>query len=396
VLVGADQHYTVSNEAALLLLSRAMVYFQSGNLEKSTHDFEKALDAIDYYKQTSIPEIAGQTLIQDDIAAYVPPPFEESLARFYQALAFLHLGQEDSAAATLYYLENHAEQNPMTTYLLAMLFQRRADSNARVLFSRLQIDPPKGNVLLVHHRGIAPQKKSEIAPVSIVSAALVETILQTTDLKPAISSLAGIPIPALQTTPRPTSILTIDRLSQAPTVSFDIDAAAEDHLDHEMPWTAARAAARLLVRRGLVASTKEKAQPFVDFAMLISNLVTQADTRSCTMLPSCIDLYHLNLEPGVHQVQAGKQSVTVTVKENDLTVLEIFQPCTQRAKFLPFRLRQSPYNRRSQVDSYYINTDQLAKPAVVDYTELSRQPKRQKLCSLGTSFDKLFTPKEAI
>ncbi len=57
---------------------------------------------------------------------------------------------------------------------------------------------------------------------------------------------------------------------------------------------------------------------------------------------------------------------------------------TQRAKFLPFRLRQSPYNRRSQVDPYSYNTDQLAKPASVDSTELSRQPKRQKLCLLST------------
>jgi hypothetical protein len=57
---------------------------------------------------------------------------------------------------------------------------------------------------------------------------------------------------------------------------------------------------------------------------------------------------------------------------------------TQQAQFLPFRLRQSPYNRRSQVDPYCINTDQLAKPASVDSTELSRQPKRQKLCLLST------------
>src|SRR6185295_16305386 len=69
-LTKADQHYTTSNEAALLLLSRAMVYFQSGDLQKSSHDFEKALDAIDYYKQPSLPEIAGQTVIQDDVAAY--------------------------------------------------------------------------------------------------------------------------------------------------------------------------------------------------------------------------------------------------------------------------------------------------------------------------------------
>jgi hypothetical protein len=326
----ADQHYTASKEAALLLLSRAMVYFQSGDLLKSTNDFEKALDAIDYYKQISIPEIAGQTIIQDSIAAYVPPPFEESLARFYQALSFLHLGQEDNAAATLYYLENHAEQNPLTTYLLATLFQRRGDSNARVLYSRLNVEARKGNVLLVHHRGIAAQKKTAIAPMSIVCAAHVEAILKMNDLKPALSSLAGVPIPVLLTTARPTNILTVDRRSQPPIVSFDIDTAAEEHLDKEMPWTAARAAARLLIRRGLVASTKEEAQPFVDFAMLISNLVTQADTRSWTTLPSCIDLYHLNLEPGPHQIQAGKQTVIITVKSQDLTIIEIFQPTSDK------------------------------------------------------------------
>jgi len=71
-----------------------------------------------------------------------------------------------------------------------------------------------------------------------------------------------------------------------------------------------------------------------------------------------------------------------------LRLLQIWGASTQRAKFLPFRLRQSPYNRRSQVDSYCTNTDQLAKPAVVDSTELSRQPKRQKLCSLGTALSK--------
>jgi naphthoate synthase len=56
-------------------------------------------------------------------------------------------------------------------------------------------------------------------------------------------------------------------------------------------------------------------------------------------------------------------------------------------KFLMFRLRQSPYNRRSQVDPYCINTDQPAKPAVVDSKELSRQLKHQKILKQCTSPD---------
>ena len=42
-----------------------------------------------------------------------------------------------------------------------------------------------------------------------------------------------------------------------------------------------------------------------------------------------------------------------------------------------FGLGQSPYNRRSQVGSYCINKDQLAKSAVVDSRGLSRQPKNR-------------------
>ncbi len=323
----ADLHYRDSKEAALFLLSRAMVYFQSGQHQKSTQDFEKALDAIDYYKQNSALEMTGQTLIQDDIAAYTPPPFEESLARFYQALSFLHLGQEDNAAATVHYLENHDSGNSLTSYLLATFFKRRGDpSNAQVLYSRLKVEAPPGNVLLVHHRGAAPQKKSEIAKTSIVSAALLETILQIKDVKPVLSTLAGVPIPVLHTTVRPTSALKVDQRFQAPIVSYDVAKAAEAHLDKEMPWTAARAAARLLIRRGVVASVKEDYQPLMDIAMFISNIATQADTRSWTMLPSCIDLYHLNLSPGEHLVQVGKQTVTITIKSKDLSIVEIFQP----------------------------------------------------------------------
>jgi hypothetical protein len=329
----ADRHYTTSNNSVLFSLSRAMVYFQSGQFGKSTQDFNKAFDAIDYYKQKSIPEIAGQTLIQDDLGAYVPPPFEESLARFYQALAFLHTGQEDNAAATVHYLENHVKldaQNPLTTYLLAALFERRGDSsNARVLCNRLHVDTPKGNVLIIHHRGAAPHLKSEISSASIVSAVILEEILNVNDVKPALLTLAGIPISVLSHSTRPNAFLKIQDQLCSPKLTFDIARAAEAHLDKEMPWTAARAAARILIRRGAVASTKEKFQPIVDIAMFISNIVTKADTRSWAMLPSCIDLYHLNLEPGKHKIQAGRQNLTIIVKPQDLTIVEIFQPTSE-------------------------------------------------------------------
>jgi len=48
-------------------------------------------------------------------------------------------------------------------------------------------------------------------------------------------------------------------------------------------------------------------------------------------------------------------------------------------KFFGQFWRQSRSNRRSQVDSYCMNTDQLAKPAVVDFSELSRSKLPQNL-----------------
>lgn len=332
-LAKADLPYTRTNDSPLLLLSRAMVYFQSGQMVKSLLDFEKALDASDYYQQRSVPEIAGQTLLQDDIGAYVPPPFEQQLTRFYQALAFLHRSEEDNATATLYYLENHStDRNPLTTYLLATLLNRRGDhSNARILLSRLEKESSHGNALLVHHRGKIPLKKSTIAPASIVSAAMLEQMLAGTKIKPSISTLAGVPIPALESYHTlPSGTVQINGQRNKPTVSFNISEAAEAHLDKEMPFIATRAAARILLRRGVVASTKKDASPLVDLTMFISNIVTQADTRSWAMLPASIDLYHLQLEPGEHSVQIGLQNATFTVMPKQLSVIEIFEPSSEK------------------------------------------------------------------
>jgi uncharacterized protein len=335
-LAKADLPYIRSNESPLLLLSRGMVYLQAGKFDQSAKDFEKGLDAIDYYRQTSAPEIAAQVLLQDDLGAYIPPPFEGALARFYQALAFLHQGQEDNAAATLHYLENHqAEQNPLTAYLLATMLQRRGDSsNARVLLARLNLEESPGNVLIVHHRGTAPRKRSETAPISVVSAALVETVLAIEDARPALSTLVGVPVPVLSYPVSFSSGLRLDHRICKPTLSFNVAEAAQASLDKEMPGIAARAAARLLLRRGAVAAVEEESQPLMDIAMFISNAATRADTRTWAMLPSAIDLYHLNLEPGEHRIQIGSGQLDFNVTSKELALIEIFQPASDNLHFI--------------------------------------------------------------
>jgi uncharacterized protein len=332
-LAKADLPYTDSNEAPLLLLSRAMVHFQQGNDFSAAQDFEKALDAIDYYSQTSSPEVAGQLLVHDGLGAYLPPPFEIGLARFYQALAFLHQDLEDSAAATLYYLENHSGQNPLTTYLLANLLEKRGDvSNARILYSRLLLNPSKPSLLIIYHRGKAPVKFSETAPISIVSSALVEKLLQSHNIRPAISSLSGIPVPVLthHYLPRQAPLFLNDQ-TVLPTLTYDVAKAAKDSLENEMPLIAAKAAARLLIRRGIIASTQEHYQPLVDAAVLIANVATRADTRSWASLPAQIDLYALDLAPGEHLLRAGNQEVILSIPPKKIVVVEVFQPSSDNA-----------------------------------------------------------------
>jgi len=67
------------------------------------------------------------------------------------------------------------------------------------------------------------------------------------------------------------------------------------------------------------------------------------------------------------------------VRFKRLFLAPALRECTQ--KFSEQFRRQSPYNRRSQIHSYWINTDEIAKPAVDDSTELSRSKLHQKLLS---------------
>ncbi len=89
---------------------------------------------------------------------------------------------------------------------------------------------------------------------------------------------------------------------------------------------------------------------------------------------------------GIHKLAPG---TVLTFKNGELKTHKFFVPTLQESvnrsprecfqKFFGQFWRQSRSNRRSQVDSYCINTDQLAKPAVVDFSELSRAKLPQNL-----------------
>ncbi len=329
-LKSADLPYTSAKEAALFCLNRAMVRFCKQDLQGSLCDFHHAIDAIDYYSQFSAPEMAAQILLEDDIGAYRPPPFEAVLARFYYALALLQNGEEDNAAAVLSYLENHDLSSDLTAYLLALLLERRGDkSNAAILYKRAGADPffseAGGTLLVFCHRGSAPHKISVIAPASVVSAAAIELAFKEMGIKPASSSLVGIAVPELvdaKTPPLPK--IGIDPRFEVFRLSYDVELAARSQLKQDFPSIALRSALRQIMRRSAVAAARKKHQGLVDFSMAVANIMTKADTRSWQTLPARIDLVRIDLPPGLHTVEIDGKKISLSMERKKLQTVHLF------------------------------------------------------------------------
>jgi tetratricopeptide (TPR) repeat protein len=301
-------------------LDLAMARLAQNKLDLALNDFGKAIDAMDYFRKATPEELTATVVWKDSAAAYMAPPFEQTLARFYYAMTFLQKGDENNAAANLLYLHNHDQGIPLTSYLLALLFERRGDSsNADILYklAAREAQPTSNTTLLVVcHKGNVPYRISYIAPVSIVSAAALELLLGVADIKPALSSLTGVAVPKLidrpASKPSPSSL--------TPTVIYNVHDAAHAHLKEKMPEIAVRAAARMLLRRGVAATHRA-----ADLSMLALNLATDADTRSWATLPYQIELTRLDLEPGDHTITLDGKSYSVHLRPGELRCLQIFQ-----------------------------------------------------------------------
>ncbi len=346
--------YVSCKDAVWMYLDRAMLHTCTGKLPAAIQDYATALDAIDYYNQPTLQEQLGKTLLQDGVCAYVSPIYEHQLARLYLALALFQQGDFGNARAMLLQAENQAAlhkemgneaANVIAKYLLANLLQHEGDfSNAEILYrevaqKEMQVNRRKATVIILAHTGLAPHKISTIAPASVVSLALLEEILAAYDIPPAVSSLAGIPIPAFAEA-RSVCSTTQVKLPSGETRKLetwlDIDALARKNLGKEMPKIAARSAARLLIRRaalGAIQKENQIAGIFADLALLGANLLTEADTRSWSTLPSRIDLTRFELDPGKHTLTLESRAPNghVQVKEcqvdlgsNALCIINLF------------------------------------------------------------------------
>jgi len=356
-----------SGDAVWLLLDRAMTRFADGNAQGAIADFKLALEAIDFYNQELFVETAAQILGQDSNAAYRGEDFEQALARLYFALVLLYEGDEGNAFSILRQAEElslrkkqlyskhplsrsfYLTDNAVAKLLFAALLEQGNDcSNAAILRAsaeRITGIPlvsrklENAQVIVICHNGNAPLKRTAYSPASRASALALEILLGTQGIDPAMCNITGIPVPELHS---PISFYPLDTLARLDGCSeelltwYDVGFNAQEELASKMPVIAARGLARLIARRGAVGCMQQQ-DPFLgaltDFGMLVANSMTEADTRSWSMLPMTIDLAIFEIEPGEYPFEVetsvnnycfGRSEFQLKLKRGDLCVINLF------------------------------------------------------------------------
>ncbi len=185
-------------------------------------------------------------------------------------------------------------------------------SNARILYSQYgqltgcpaaPSDPSLATVLLICHNGNAPFKVSARLPPSAAPAAALNALVKSSP-KPRLSSLSGIPAPALsywiQNNPQQALVYFEGRTTPL-LPCFDISKTAKHQLKAQIPNIAARGLARQMIRFAAVEAAARfdpLAGKITDIALLAANCQTKADTRSWTTLPQTLDLARIDTPPG--------------------------------------------------------------------------------------------------
>jgi hypothetical protein len=367
--IGLDTH---SKNATWILLDRATTRFALGKTEEAIQDYAKALEALNYFNQEVPAEQLAQILLQDEVGAYQASDFEQVLARVYFALALLHQGDEQNAYAILrqaeeyqqikrniytkipFIQQNDLADSSLSKYLFATLLDKRGDhANASILYQQAirllpgsdsrqkecRFQDGQATVLILCHNGKAPYKISATSPASVASAVALEMLLGNRHRDPLISTLCGLPVPALQQWPYSNPIpihAYLDGYLKTLQPYYNIQQAAATELKQQMPVIVAKGVARLLLRRFAVESMRKQDPSLgnlADLTMCLINVNTRADTRSWTTLPALIDLAHFQVQAGIHHLQIQVQdpltgpqhySYELSLKSNHLCIIHIF------------------------------------------------------------------------
>lgn len=340
------------NEQVWLRLDRATERLVSGNPKGAIEDYQVALAMIDYFNESGLLENIGQTLFYDGAGPYRGDDYEQLLARVYFAFACLLDNDESNAIALLRQAEEWSQakmeeyrhhpataqigvpENPLGKYVFAALLEKRGDiSNAEILFQQSGIDLGRGGpatILIICHNGQAPYKYTEYCPASQASAFALEVLMGCYGPGPAISSLTGIPVPALAMRagclPIPTTA-TLDGVSVTLQPVFSIAQAATCEMHQKRPVVIARGVARLALRRGAVYAAQRQDPCFgqlLDLGILIANAATRADTRSWSLLPERLDLARFDVEAGSHTLKINQFETTICLKRGDVALIHVF------------------------------------------------------------------------
>jgi hypothetical protein len=382
-----EDNYTKSYDSVLLISDRAILNFQRGKTKEALEDFNLALDALDYYRNTTLIDTVAQILSEDINCPFTGDDYEQLLIRLYFAFTLIHEGDYSNAYAILRQAEEWSQdrqalyqhspvtaslkvyENPLAKYVFATLLEKRGDlSNAEILYRQAEclsqgefpvpeMDPSKATFLFVNHNGNAPFRYTEFTDASQVSLLALEFFLNASHDTFAISSIYGLPTPALAYYPESYPIRTCVRLNQniLPLKPiFSVDFAAQRELQEKMPIVVARGAARFILRRSMVAYAGRQDPALglaCDVGMLIANARTEADTRSLSFLPRQYELARVNLDSGCYFIEIevwtpfgpGIYKTKLNIPKNELVVIHQFNihPGISRV-LIPSRYLENP------------------------------------------------------
>ena len=172
---------------------------------------------------------------------------------------------------------------------------------------------------------------SEPCDASIISTYAFEAIFAGRDHPSVLPSITGFKVPQLIARgPAPREWVAVDGRRKRITTLFSVTDEAFRDLDERLPVIAARAAARHISRRGMVAAVRKNENSsisdLVELTVFFANLATEADTRQWGLLPDAIQIARFDLEPGEHRVELPTGAHTVGLRHGDLCIIQLFSP----------------------------------------------------------------------
>ncbi len=358
--------YQKNKNALWFSLESGSLNFINNQMDRSIAYFKHALEASDYFLQEDTSEKIQKLLFSDEMSAFSGEDYEQILLRVYFAFALIQKGDLSNGLALLKQAESYSQlreaiyvqsrltknikilPNPLAKYLLALFLEKEGDlSNAQILYKQAKSSLsdtdvlfPKndstncGTLLFICHNGNSPYRTSVRDKVSEDALFMLNILLESDKSfqfnipgssssmnnraydRNILTMIPKISVPKLERWPNSkpiTSTVTVGDQKASLIPIYNIDTVAHEQLHQALPLITARAAARYLIREQAARITKSNA---FNFGTLLTNILTNADTRSWMTLPYSFDIMRFDLKPGIYPI---------TVEVNDPVKLKQYQ-----------------------------------------------------------------------